>query len=266
MAILTLTGELGSGRKVIGEAVAGRLGYEYISRQNILADIDQLGNRWAEWAKEFDVHCPTLWERYDWSYMAFKAQIQAAYLSHALHDNVILMGRGGNFLLREIPYVLSVRVTAPEEVRVDRIMKKEEISRQAAEWLVKKTDADSSCYINALYGKKWDDPAEYDLVIDTAAEPVNAIVTLIVKALVERERLKSKEASETLRVRAEAAKVKAGLLTNPQTFLPTLDVQTVNGGIVVRGVIHNPVEQKRVEEAARALAGQSPVRFELHYR
>jgi cytidylate kinase len=266
MAILTLTGELGSGRKVVGEAAAALLDYQCISRQNILADLDELGNRWAEWGKEFDAHCPTIWERYDWSYMTFKAQIQAAYLSHALRDKVVLIGRGGNFLLKEIPYVLRALITAPREVRVERIMKKEEISREAAEWLIDKTDSDSSCYINSLYGKKWNDPAEYDLVLDTSSEPVNAIVKSLKNALLNKERFNTKEAREVLRVNAEAARVKAALFTNPHTFVPTLDVVAVDGGILVRGVIHNPAEQKKIEDAARALAGKTAVRFELHYR
>ena len=113
MAILTLTGELGSGRKVVGEALAALLNYRYISRQNILTSLGELGNRWAEWGKEFDVHCPTIWERYDWSYMAFKAQIQALYLSHALEDKVILVGRGGNFLLEGRPLCLACQNYSP---------------------------------------------------------------------------------------------------------------------------------------------------------
>ncbi len=266
MSILTLTGELGSGRKVIGEAVAARLKYEYISRKNILADLDELGNRWAEWGKEFDAHCPTIWERYDWSYTAFKAQIQAAYLHHAMRDKVVLMGRGGNFLLNEIPYALRVRLTAPKEVRVERIMKKDEISREAAELLVEKTDSDSACYINSLYGKKWDETAEYDMVLDSASLPLETIVTKLCDALAQKEQFKSKEAREILASKAQAAKVKAGLLTNPQTFLPTLEVLTVDGSILVRGVIHNPAEQKRVEESAKTLAGGRTVKFELHYR
>ena len=266
MAILTLTGELGSGRKVVGEALAALLKYQYVSRQNILTSLGELGNRWAEWGKEFDAHCPTIWERYDWSYMAFKAQIQALYLSHALEDKVILVGRGGNFLLRDVPYVLSARITAPLQVRVERMMKKEEISREAAEWLVEKTDSDSSCYINSMYGKRWDDPKEYDLVLDTSVQSVEAIVKSLKDALLDKERFNTQEARILLRARAQAAKVKAGLLSDPHTFVPTLDVLAVDGGLAVRGIVHNPAEQRKIEDAVRALAGTTVVKFELHYR
>ncbi len=266
MAILTLTGELGSGRKVVGEAVAALLNYRYISRQTILADLGELGNQWAEWGKEFDVHCPTIWERYDWSYMAFKAQIEAIYLSHALQDKVVLVGRGGNFLLKDVPYALRVRLTTPKEIRVERMSKKDEISREAAEWLVDKTDYESSCYIHALYGKRGDEPSEYDLVVDTSTQPVEAIVTALKDALLNKERFNTEEARAGLRIGAQAAKVKAGLIANPRTFVPTLDVLVIDNKLTVRGIVHNPEQRGRIEDAARALAEPMTVNFELHYR
>lgn len=266
MAILTLTGELGSGRRVVGEAVAALLNYRYISRQSILSSLSELGNSWVEWGKEFDAHCPTIWERHDWSYAAFKAQIQAIYLSRALEDKVILMGRGGNFLLRDVPHALRVRITAPADVRTERVMKKDEISREAAEWLIEKTDSESSCYVNSLYGKRWDDPTEYDLLLDTSTQSVEEIAAQLKGGLLDKEQFNTGKARQVLQVKTEAARMKAGLLTNPHTFVPTLDVLVVDGSIVVRGIIHNAAEQQRIMDAARRLAGTTTPKFELHYR
>jgi cytidylate kinase len=266
MAILTLTGELGSGRRVIGERVAALLTYRYISRQSILDSLSELGKSWEEWGKEFDVHCPTLWERHDWSYAAFKAQIQSIYLSRALEDKVVLMGRGGNFLLRDVPYTLRVRITAPIAVRVERVMKKEEISSDAAEWLVRKTDSDSACYINSLYGKRWDDPAEYDLLLDTSIEPIEAIAVRLKDSLLEKEKFNTEDAREILRIKSEAARVKAGLLRNPGIYIPTLEVMVEDGTIVVRGVVHTAAQQQKIMEAARTLTGRTSIQFQLHYR
>jgi hypothetical protein len=60
--------------------------------------------------------------------------------------------------------------------------------------------------------------------------------------------------------------VKAGIATDPGIFIPVLDVDHVGEGLVLRGVIHNPKEHKRVEDAARKIAGDVPIRCELHYR
>jgi osmotically-inducible protein OsmY len=69
-----------------------------------------------------------------------------------------------------------------------------------------------------------------------------------------------------LRMKSLAAKIKAELLTDPSFFIPTLDVIDDGKEIVLRGVIHNPKEHKRIEEKAKGLAGDVPIKCELHYR
>ena len=66
------------------------------------------GKEWEEWGKNLDEHCPTVWEKYDWSFRGFGALLQSHILNHALNNKVVIMGRGGNFLLKDIPYALKV--------------------------------------------------------------------------------------------------------------------------------------------------------------
>jgi len=83
-----------------------------------------------EFGKEFDEHYPNMWERFDRSYTGFVILSQSIILSHALKDNVIIVGRGGNFLLRDVPFALNVRIIAPREQRLEAIMKRENLSRE----------------------------------------------------------------------------------------------------------------------------------------
>lgn len=38
------------------------------------------------------------------------------------------------------------------------------------------------------------------------------------------------------------------------------------GAIMIRGIVHTPAEYRRIEEAARKINGNVPLRCELHYR
>lgn len=266
MAILTITGGFGTRADEVGRAVADTLRYEYVDRQKILASLGQLGGDWRERGKDFDQHCPTVWEKFDWSYAVFKAQMQGIYLEYAAKGNVVPAGRGGNFLLSEVPYALRVCVTAPPETRVDWVTEKEDVAREVASFLIEKADHDSSCYVHSLYGRDWDDPSEYDLVLDVASAGVAATASKIVAALGQRQQLETEETKGKLALRARAAKVKAVVVSDPDLFLPTLDVVVGDGQIVLRGIVHGPEQRKRVEEAARAAAGNMPVKSELHYR
>jgi cytidylate kinase len=266
MAILTISREFGSGGREIGQAVAQQLGYDYVDKARILGDIKAIGGKWEEWGKDLDEHCPTVWERYDWSFRGFGALIQSIILNYALRDRVVILGRGGNFLLHGIPYAYRIRVVAPVEARLQRIMPRESVDRETAQWLVERTDRDRSCFIHALYGKAWDDPSGYDALFNTGEQSLDKVAALVVDALTEKEQFRADEARRTLEMRAAAAQVKAGLVTDPGLFIPTLDVLTDGAHLVVRGIIHNPKEHQRIEALARKLAGDRPLKCALHYR
>lgn len=265
-AILTISRQYGSGGREIGRAVAQDLGLSYVDKESILSNIRANGAKWENWAKNLDEHCPTVWEKYDWSFRGFSSLVQSHILEHALHGNVVLMGRGANFLLKDVPFAYRVRIEAPMDVRVERIMNREKVDSDTARWLCEKTDHERQCFLHAVYGRRWDDPAEYDKVYQVSGQSVDNIVAEIKNALRERSRLATPESIEYLRLLTAAAKVKAGIATDPSIFIPVFDVIPSEGGIVIRGITHTPKEHKRIEDAARALAGNIPIRCELVYR
>ena len=117
MATLTISREYGSGGFEIGRRVAERLGYQFVDKERLFQDMEQAGPRWARVAEEVDEVCPTLWERHDWQYRGYVAQVENLILEYALDDNVVIIGRGGSFLLRGVPFCLRVRLVASLEAR-----------------------------------------------------------------------------------------------------------------------------------------------------
>jgi hypothetical protein len=72
-------------------------------------------------------------------------------------------------------------------------------------------------------------------------------------------------------LRALAAKIKAEITTNPQYCISVLDVDPkeegmIEKGLIIRGIIHNQNDIKKVEETAKKLAGDIPVECGLQYR
>lgn len=262
--VLTISREFGSGGREIGLAVAQELRYSYVDRDRILDDIRTEGPRWEQWAKELDERCPTVWEKYDWSFRGYAALMQWRVLEHALSGGAVLMGRGGNNILKDAPQAYRIRVTAPPEQRIERIMQREGADRRTAAWLCERTDNERRGFLQAVYGRTGDDPSDYDRVLTVAGQSVKSEVRQVIDELFRRP--VTEGAVEALRLRAVAAKVLAGIATDPSFFIPLLDVATEAGTIVLRGVIHTPKEHRRIEAAAVRLAGTAPVRCELHFR
>lgn len=271
MAILTVARRYGSGGREIGQAIAEQLNYDYINRRRILEDMKAEGKQWEERAKHFDENYPGIWERYDWSFRGFVALNQSYFLNYALKDKAVIMGRGGNFLLRGVPHALRVRVIAPIEKRIEKVIEREGVNSENARWLIEKADRDMAGGIYLIYGKDWDNPAEYDMVFNTGVQPAEEIVTAIKNALLEKEKFNTEKAKKILLLRAIAAKVKAGITTNPRFCISVLDVEPkedgmVEKGLVLRGVIHNQKDIKEIEEMAKKFAGDLAIECALQYR
>jgi cytidylate kinase len=271
MAILTIARKYGSGGREIGQAIAEQLKYDYIDRRRILDDMKAEGKQWEERAKHFDENYPNLWERYDWSFRGFVALNQSYFLDYALKDKVVIMGRGGNFLLKGIPFVLRVRVIAPIERRIEKVMEKEGVNTENARWLIEKADHEMARAIYLIYGREWDNPEEYERVFDTGIQSNDEIITAIKNALLEKEKSNTEKARKILQLRALAAKIKAQITTNPQYNLSAFDVdpkeeRMIEKGIVIRGIVHNQDDIKEIEESAKRLAGDIPIECELQYR
>jgi len=266
MAILTISREFGSGGREIGRAVVQEMGYEYLNRYKFFQEVSACGKKWEKWGKGFDEHSPSVWEKYDWSFRGFGALARSILLEYAARDNVVLMERGGNFLLKDVPHVFRIRVIAPIQSRIDRVMIRESVDYDTARWLVERTDHERSQFIKALFGKDWDDPEEFDTTFNTGMRSIEEIGHAVCEALRHRDTLKTDAVQQELRLHAQAAKLEAGLFTYPYLFVNTLEVVVQEGKLVLRGIVRDPRQKRRVEEVAAKIAGDLPITFNLHYR
>ena len=176
MAILTISREYGSGGREIGRRVAERLKYGYVDKERLFLDLDRQGKRWGQAARELDEVCPTFWERHDWQYHGYITLLESLILQYAAADKVVIIGRGAFLLLQDVPFCLKVRLVAPPEVRLERIMVQESLVREEAEELMARVDRDRACYLQANYEKAWDEEGSYDCVFNTGSLTYDQVV------------------------------------------------------------------------------------------
>lgn len=266
MAILTISKEFGSGGTQIGQSVAKLLNYEYIPLKKIHEEAKRSGKQWERAVEDYAGGASSLWERFDWSFMGFVALSQSIIFQYALKDNVVIMARGGNVLMRDTPYCVRVRVTAPFENRVETIAQREDISKDLARMIVKKGDRELALAVNQMYGKEWDNPETYDFIFNTAQQSLDDVANTVKDACLKKDAYRTEEAVKALQLKATAYAVKAGIATDPHLLVPTLEVVPQGNGLVVRGVVSSTKEYHNVQEEATRLAGTVPVTFELHFR
>jgi cytidylate kinase len=99
------------------------------------------------------------------------------------HDNVVLVGRGAQAYLAHRVNVLHIFIVAPREVRVKRAMERLKLDQKAAERTVDQIDAGRRHYVKTYYGRAWDDPTNYDLILNSASLSYPEIAKLVVGAV-----------------------------------------------------------------------------------
>jgi cytidylate kinase len=98
------------------------------------------------------------------------------------HDHVVIVGRGAQAYLAEREGALHVYVAAPREARIEMAMHRLNVDRKAAEKVAHDADEGRRRYVRAYYGRVWDDPAAYDLVVNTGKFTHEEAAELIVEA------------------------------------------------------------------------------------
>ena len=124
--------------------------------------------------------------------------VQNAIRSAHQAGNMIIIGRGGQVLLRDRPGVFHLRIIAPMEDRIQRMKTKIKTSpdavpgdispRHEAQDLLNRHDRASEDYIHRFYHVSLDDPLLYHLVINTGYIPIDQGVQIIVDLVNELEK------------------------------------------------------------------------------
>jgi cytidylate kinase len=240
MAIITISHELGSGGSEIGQAVADRLGYRCVG-QELISDAAQRYGLLEDKLSHLDEAKPGLFERFDAETRRYITVIQTALYEFAEHDNVVLLGRGGQWLLRGIPHVLRVRVMAPYELRVRRMSKKlaaqmgEQTNTRTVQDMVRRDDNEKIGRMRYLYEVDIRDSALYDVVINTEKLAVDGAVD-VVAALARRPELATTpEGAQLVADRALASRVQVALASHPETRKYRTTVEARAGVVTLEG-------------------------------
>jgi cytidylate kinase len=104
----------------------------------------------------------------------------------AAGGNVVIVGRGAGFVLRENPAVFRVFLRAPEAVRIRTLMDRLGLTEAEAKRKMHETDSNRAAYIHQLYGHDWCDVEEYDLIVNTGRIGYQATADFILRGAAEK--------------------------------------------------------------------------------
>jgi cytidylate kinase len=261
MSIITLSHEMGAGGPEIGQQVAERLGYKYVDHELISETAHRYGLV-EEKLEHLDETKPSLFERFDAETRRYITAMQTALYEFAEHDRVVLMGRGGQWLLRGIQNVLRVRVMAPFDIRVKRLGTKlsgrmgEQASPRTVTEMIRRDDTEKAGRMRYLYDVDIADAALYDLVVNTEKLSVAAAVDLIADVARRSELETTPAAGQVVADRSLASQVQVALATHPETRKYRITVEAKAGVVTLEGT----AAMDEALEVAKSVGGVREVR------
>jgi MFS family permease len=95
-------------------------------------------------------------------------------------SGAVILGRAAAIVLAEHPRAFHVRLDAPPLARLARVAAEQHVDDHAAAALVADNDRAREAYVHHFYGTDPNDPALYDLTIDTTSVSIPDTVNLIV--------------------------------------------------------------------------------------
>ncbi len=110
---------------------------------------------------------------------SYQELVKQVILEYAQAGNVIIVGRGGQVVLKDLSTVLHVRICAPEELRILRLAERLGIDRKEAERQIRQSDKERARYMKHFYNVKWDDPDLYHIVVNTGKMSVDVATQII---------------------------------------------------------------------------------------
>ena len=263
MAIITISREMGSGGIPVAHKVAEKLGYQLIDGEMIMAAAEAYGLS-PEAVEQADEKPPHFVDTLDSKQFLDLHLIELIILEAALKGNVVIYGRGGQDLLKDVNSVLRTRIIAPFEDRVERWAEREWLDPDRARYLVRKSDQQRAGFIKYYFDRDWDDSVHYDLIINTQRLSEDKAVQVICDS-VKDENLEGVKASgkKLLTDLILRKKVEIAILSSDNIDAYMLEISVEDGIVTLAGQLHSNAEKTAAEEQARSVEGVNDLQNDI---
>jgi cytidylate kinase len=206
MRVITISREYGSGGGEIAARLAQQLGWELGDHAVVERMAQELGIA-PEEAEARDEHVEGLVVRMlaalqvvgpvpvelaptaEVENRAHRAAMERIFQAAVAAGHAVMVGRGGQVILRGRRDTLHVRVVAPFAERVTYVARREALDERAARSRVQAKDHDRARYMQTIFQCHNEDPHLYDVVVNTGYLGLDGAVDVIVRALECRARL-----------------------------------------------------------------------------
>ena len=197
--VITIGRQFGSGGRYVGRMLAEKLGIPFYDKEllseaakqsgiceEIFEDHDEKPTRSLLFnlVTGMQVHgdAGSYYMDMPLNHKIFLAQFDAIR-SIADKGPCVIIGRCGDYILREYDNLFRVFIHANKEARIKRILSKGLCDEKKVSDFITKRDKQRANYYNFYSNKRWDDLSNYHLTIDSSEFDIDEVAEIIITAI-----------------------------------------------------------------------------------
>ncbi|OGA39000.1 MAG: hypothetical protein A3G24_10900 [Betaproteobacteria bacterium RIFCSPLOWO2_12_FULL_62_13] len=260
MPLITMTREMGSLGKDVAAQLSERLGKQVVHHEIIGHLANKMRLRKSHVIRLLDGKAG-IWERLTADKTSLAIYTADEVFRLAENDQVaVIRGWGAAHLLRPISHVVCVRVCAPQELRVRRMMERLNTDdRDFVESEIKLSEEAHGAITRRHFGINWQDPENYDLVLNTKRLTIDECAEEIMNL---HDDPAFRETPDSMRVFGNLAlqtHVQAALRRDPRTSNMMISIEADESRVTLSGVLEAGLEAKDAVEVATGVTGVKDV-------
>lgn len=265
MAVVTISRQAGSLGDELAQELARKLGYHLVTAQemhDLAVSFDPgFGGAVKDLQRERGL---SILERLFFAQPVYKSLYAAVILELASRRQTIIIGRGAQVVLGDVPAVVRARVVAPAAVRAARLAQAQGLDQEDARAYIERHDAERRALVRQIFDHDLRDWGLYNLVLNTEGLDLAGAVGVMERLVAEVVRLHPlEEVARQLAGMALAKRIEAQL-RKELLRSKVLEVNlTPDGALRLSGYLHSAAERQKAQDLANSLAGQVEVQNEI---
>ncbi|MGD2098656.1 MAG: cytidylate kinase family protein [Desulfobacterales bacterium] len=267
MSLITITQRMGCAGEEVAKIVADTLKVELYDDARLQQTAQTMDNKFED-LKSFDEKAPGFFDRLISKKPAmFLDLMEAAIYKVAKKGEGVIIGHGGQFLLRDVDCALHVLIYAQRSTRIEQVAHQAGVSREVAERLIRKSDSNQRGFFQFAFHREWNDLSLFDLVISTEKMAPASAAEIIINATQDQNvkncSLTALDAMERLSLEK---KIEAAILENNFNTLFIHISVPQKGVALVSGLTESMEDRRRLTKIVGAVDGVREVGNEVSIR
>ncbi len=190
MAVVTISRQYGTGGIFIARKLAEKLHYDFLGRDELVDACNRRGLKMD--LEKIEGRAPTILERTFGVGRENLRNVLSESMNEAADEgNVVIVGWGGQVLLKDRSDTLHMRIVGSVESRIRHFMESSGVTRTASEETIKRCDRDQGLFSQYFFHVDFAEPTLYHGILNIEQTTPDSMISLIKMILMEKEKVAS---------------------------------------------------------------------------